>query len=129
MKLILVDQADSYYLRFTDKILADETIRFSYTSYENRYAILKRFHKLLGTAPGAIICNDGLEMEAIYLYGTSKTVYQVIDYFYNIKLAVKYGAITDVYVTHTKSFSDILLSADIAHRAKLGFTTGLPFLQ
>jgi glycosyltransferase involved in cell wall biosynthesis len=112
VKVILLDQRDSDHARFPDHIDADEIVRFIYFSYENRHAILKRFHSLLGSEPGAVICNDGLEMEAIYQYGTNKTVYQVVHDFYNVRLAVKYGLISDVYVTHTMLFRDILLSSD-----------------
>jgi glycosyltransferase involved in cell wall biosynthesis len=111
IKVILVDQIDSDHPRFPDKLLADETVRFAYSSRENKFAVLRRLHALLGESPGAVICNDGLEMEAIYLLGTRKTVFQVIHDFYNIRLAVKFGAITDVYVTHTRLFRDVLLSA------------------
>lgn len=111
VKLILVDPTDSDHARFPDEILADEVIRFRYSSAENRYAVLRRFHRLLGAAPGAIICNDGLEMEAIYEYGTNKTVYQAIHDFYNLRLAVTYGDIVDVFVSHTKLFRDVLLSS------------------
>jgi glycosyltransferase involved in cell wall biosynthesis len=111
IKVILVDQTDSDHPRFPDKIVADEIIRFAYSTRENKFSVLRRFHALLGDAPGAVICNDGLEMEAIYLLGAKKTVYQVIHDFYNIRLAVRFGAITDVYVTHTRLFRDVLLSA------------------
>ena len=112
VKLILLDQEDSPHPAFPEKILADEIIRFRYSSHENKYAVLKRLHKLFGTAPGAVICNQELEMEAIYVYGAgNKTIFQVIHDFYNIRLAVKYGAITDAYVTHTQLFRDILLSS------------------
>lgn len=111
IKVILVDQTDSDHPRFPDKILADEIVRFAYSTRENKFSVLRRLHALLGDTPGAVICNDGLEMEAIYLLGVKKTVYQVIHDFYNIRLAVKFGAITDVYVTHTRLFRDVLLSA------------------
>jgi glycosyltransferase involved in cell wall biosynthesis len=112
VKVILLDQTDSDHPRFPDEVKADEIIRFRYSSFENKYFVLKRFHGLLGNEPGAIICNDGLEMQAIYQFGTQKTVYQIIHDFYNIKLAVKWGAITDVFVTHTNLFRDILMSSD-----------------
>ncbi len=112
IKVILMDQVNSDHPRFTDQVLADEIIRFSYSSLENKYAVLKRFHHLLGNRPGAIICNEALEMQAIYEYGTNKTVYQVMHDFYNLRLAVKYGAITDVFMAHTQLFTNVLRSAD-----------------
>jgi len=112
VKVILVDQTDSNHPRFPDKIDADEIIDFPYSTKENKYAVLQRFHALLGNTPGAVICNDGLEMEALYLLGTAKTVYQIVHDYYNITLAFKFGAITDVFVTHTSLFRDVLLSAD-----------------
>jgi glycosyltransferase involved in cell wall biosynthesis len=114
VKVILTEDKDSQLPLFPDKIFADEIIRFTYSFTENRYSVLKRFHALLGTNEGAVICNDGLEMEAIYLYGTNKTVFQFIHDFYNIKLAVKFGAITDVFIAHSKLFRDVILSTDPA---------------
>jgi glycosyltransferase involved in cell wall biosynthesis len=75
---------------------------------------LKRLNAMFGTNPGAIFCNDAIEMESIYQYGTSKTVYQFFHDFYNLRVAVKYGAITDVFVTHTHLFKDVLMSSDPA---------------
>ena len=115
IRLILVNQTDLEHPRFTDSFGADEEVDFNYASYENKYAVLKRFHKLIGEEPGAIICNDGLEMETIYHLGTKKTVYQIIHDFYNLRLAVKFGAIVDVYIAHTRLFRDVLLSADPAN--------------
>jgi glycosyltransferase involved in cell wall biosynthesis len=112
VKLILLDQTDSNHPRFKDHFNAHEIIHFQYSEYENRFAVLKRLAANFGGGEGAIICNDGLEMQAIYKYGTRKTVYQIIHDFYNLKLAVKLGAITDVFVAHTKLFRDVLLSAD-----------------
>jgi len=114
VKVILMDQTDSDHARFPDKIAADEIVRFPYSLGENKFSVLRRFHALLGDAPGAVICNEGLEMEAIYLFGTNKTVYQIIHDYYNLTLAVKFGAITDVFVTHTRLFRDVLLSSDPA---------------
>jgi glycosyltransferase involved in cell wall biosynthesis len=114
VKVILLNQTDSDHPRFKDVFNADEVIEFKYNGYENRFAVLKRLRAQFGSAPGAIICNDGLEMQAIYQYGTNKTVYQIIHDFYNLKLAVKLGAITDVYVAHTRLFRDVLLSAEPA---------------
>jgi len=112
INVILVNKLDSDHPRFTDLFEADEVINFDYGGYENKYIVLKRLSNLFGTSPGAIICNDALEMEAIYLHGTPKTTYQVIHDFYNLKLAVKYGAITDVFIAHTQLFSDVLSSSD-----------------
>jgi glycosyltransferase involved in cell wall biosynthesis len=112
VKVILLDQTDSDHPRFPDEVKADEIIRFRYSSFENKHFVLKRFHRLLGEEPGAVICNDGLEMQAIYQFGTQKTVYQIIHDFYNLKLAIKWGAITDVFITHTNLFRDVLLSSD-----------------
>jgi glycosyltransferase involved in cell wall biosynthesis len=112
VKVILVNQLDSDHPRFTDTFKADEMVNFEYGGYENRFSVLKRLRAHFGSSEGAIVCNDGLEMQAIYQHGTNKTVYQIIHDFYNLKLAVKLGAITDVYLTHTKLFRDVLISAD-----------------
>jgi glycosyltransferase involved in cell wall biosynthesis len=112
VKVVLVSALDWPHPRNTEAFDADEVVAFRYGKYENQYAILKRLNAIFGTDPGAIFCNEGPEMESIYQYGTNKTVYQFIHDFYNIKLAVKYGGITDVFITHTKLFRDVLISSD-----------------
>ncbi len=112
VKVVLVSASVWPHPRNTEAFDADEVVAFRYDKYENQYAILKRLNAIFGTDPGAIFCNEGPEMESIYQYGTNKTVYQFIHDFYNIKLAVKYGGITDVFITHTKLFRDVLISSD-----------------
>ncbi|HVU57449.1 MAG TPA: glycosyltransferase family 4 protein [Puia sp.] len=126
IKVIWVDQVDSDHARFPDKIKADEIVRFTYAAYENKYAVLQRLQRLFGDGPGAVICNDGLEMEAIYLFGARKTVYQAIHDFYNLGLAVKYGSITDVFFSHSRLFSDVLLSADPSGIQSFWIKQGVP---
>lgn len=115
VKVILVSESGWPHPRITETFDADEVIAFQYGQHENRYAVLKRLNAAFGTAPGAIFCNEAIEMESIYQYGTAKTVYQFIHDFYNLKVAVKFGAITDVFVTHTNLFSDVLKSSDPGH--------------
>jgi glycosyltransferase involved in cell wall biosynthesis len=112
VRVILISQIDSNVNRLTDLFKADQVLNFEYSSYENKHSVLKRLHERIGNEPGAIICNDGLEMEAIYKLGTNKTVYQIIHDFYNLRLAVKFERIVDVYLAHTRLFRDVLLSAD-----------------
>lgn len=112
VKVVLVDEVNSVYTRFTDNIYADEIIHFEYRSFENKYHILKRLHKIFGNSPGAIICNDGLEMEAIHIFGTNKTVYQLVHDFYNLKLSISYGGIVDVFIAHSELFYNVMCSAN-----------------
>jgi len=114
IKVILVSASGWPHPRITESFDADEVVHFRYDAAENQYAILKRLNVLFGTDPGAIFCNEAIEMESIYHYGTTKTVYQFIHDFYNLRVAVKYGAITDVFVTHTQLFRDVLMSSDPA---------------
>lgn len=117
VKVILVSQEAWAWPhpRMQEGFDADEVISFTYSPHENKHAVLKRLSKTFGDAPGALFCNEAIEMEAIYQYGTRKTVYQFIHDFYNLKVAVKYGAITDVFLTHTELFRDALLSSDPMH--------------
>jgi glycosyltransferase involved in cell wall biosynthesis len=112
IRVVLVNNLSSNHNRIEESIQADEVLNFDYHSSENRYYVLKRFAKLFGNEPGAIICNDGLEMEAIALFPQTKTVYQVIHDFYNLNLAIKLTYVVDVFVTHTKLFRDILFSSN-----------------
>ena len=112
VKVILVSASGWPHPRITEPFDADEVVDFRYDAVENQYAVLKRLNGLFGSGPGAIFCNEAIEMESIYHYGTTKTVYQFIHDFYNIKVAVKYGAVADVFVTHTQLFRDVLISSD-----------------
>ncbi|HVM87580.1 MAG TPA: glycosyltransferase family 4 protein [Puia sp.] len=115
VKVILVRKDDWSHPSITDQFNADEVVHFRYGNHENIYAVLKRLNKTFGTKHGAIFCNEKLEMESICVYGTNKTVYQFIHDFYNIKLAVRFGKATNVYVTHTNLFKEVLQSADPEH--------------
>lgn len=112
VKVILVSESGWPHPKISESFEADEVIEFTYGSYENKYAVLRRLNAALGKAPGAVFCNEAIEMECIYQFGTSKTVYQFIHDFYNLRVAVKYGAATDVFITHTNLFSDVLASSD-----------------
>jgi glycosyltransferase involved in cell wall biosynthesis len=112
VKVVLVSESGWPHPKITETFDADEVVTFSHNKFENRHAVLKRLNATLGKAPGAVFCNEAIEMESIYQYGTAKTVYQFIHDFYNLRLAVKYGAITDVFVTHTHLFRDVLMSSD-----------------
>lgn len=112
VKVILCRDLDSTVPRFTESFEADEVVNFSYANHENLYAVLKRLNRLIGPGPGAVFCNEGIELESIYQFGTGKTVFQLIHDFYNIRLAVRLGAVTDVFLTHTGLFRDVLISSD-----------------
>jgi len=113
-RVILVDEVSATTERFKDEFTVEEVVHFKYHIHENKYAVLKRLSNCIGEEEGVLVCNDGLEMEAIHLFPTPKTVYQIIHDFYNLKLAVKYSSVVDVYLTHTELFRDVLLSADPA---------------
>jgi glycosyltransferase involved in cell wall biosynthesis len=112
VRVILLRELPWQHATITEAFDADEVVSFQYSSHENRHAILKRLSEALGTAPGAVFCNEGLAMECVYQCGTNKTVYQFIHDFYNMRLAVIYGGITDVFISHTRLFVDVLISAD-----------------
>lgn len=111
VKVVLVDRKDSTHERFKDDFDANELVNFRYDSRENKIAVLKRLAKVIGDEPGALICNDSLEMEAVHIFPTDKTVYQIIHDYYNLTLAVRFGAIVDVFLAHTELFSEVLRSA------------------
>jgi glycosyltransferase involved in cell wall biosynthesis len=112
VKVILVSASGWPHPRITEAFDADEVVAFRYGKYENRHTILKRLNAIFGTDPGAIFCNEAIEMESIYHYGTTKTVYQCIHDFYNLRVAVKFGAIADVFVAHSHLFKDVIMSSD-----------------
>ena len=112
VKVILVSEYEWKHPRITETFDADEVVAFQYGYWENRYAVLKRLSDMIGPDPGAVVCNDALEMGSLYEYGTPKTVYQLVHDFYNLKLAVRYGDLADVFLTHTGLFRDVLISSD-----------------
>lgn len=115
VKVVLVSESGWPHPRITEAFDADEVVAFHYGKCENRHAVLERLNDTFGKDPGALFCNEALEMESIYQYGTGKTVYQFIHDFYNLRVAMKYGAVTDVFVTHTNLFRDVLMSSDPGH--------------
>jgi glycosyltransferase involved in cell wall biosynthesis len=89
-----------------------ETIRFQYSKWENRYSVLKRFAKLVGSGEGALICNDSLELEAESVYPTGKVVYNIIHDFYNLKLSIKFYNTIHFFISHSELFHQAIVSSD-----------------
>jgi len=68
---------------------ADDVQQFSFSRSGNLYLTLKKFNHLLNKWPGAIVTNDGIELEALRRFGTRSILFSIVHDFYNLKLAIE----------------------------------------
>jgi len=106
IRVILTVNTHQKISRFRDTINADVIQRFEYSPFENAYHLHKRLAKLIGNAPGAIICNDGLELTTIWCEGTNKTVFNIVHDDYNFQLSKKFHPCIDVHLCHSRYFDE-----------------------
>ena len=97
---------------FGDQFTWGETIRFEFSRWENRHAVLKRFSHVVGKGEGTLVCNDNLEVEAESIYPTGKKIVAIIHDFYNLKLAIKFYDKIDAFISHSNLFHQVMLSSD-----------------
>ena len=120
IKVILLKSEEDKRSPFTDEMRAEQVIRFSYSTMENQFHVLRRLNKNLGDEPGCIITDNAIVLNAVQLSGKKKhIVYLVHDYFY-INWALQYSNIIDAAIAHAAFFRDILLAAavkDYQHKA------------
>src|SRR5258705_13897428 len=101
VKVVLLQEESDTRPLFGDRFRADETIHFQYSDKENQYYVQKRLNKLLGTAAGAIVTDNGLTIQAARRFNNPKTVFQFIHDEYYVKLNEKMGNLVDVAVAHS----------------------------
>jgi glycosyltransferase involved in cell wall biosynthesis len=89
---------------------ADDVQQFVFSGFGNYYLTLKRFHRLLNRWPGAIVTNDGIELQALRRFGARSVLFSIVHDFYNLKLAVENLDLVDYFVCHTQTFAKSLQS-------------------
>jgi glycosyltransferase involved in cell wall biosynthesis len=110
--VILLRSVEETNKNFRDSFVnADDVIRFQYSQFDNYYFTLKRLNAELNRWPGLIVTNDGVELEAIKLFGTRSTLFSIVHDFYNLKLAVQSLKLVDYFICHTEVFAKTLLSS------------------
>jgi glycosyltransferase involved in cell wall biosynthesis len=78
----------------------DEEHYFEFSGDQHSYQILKELHQLVPQHEGALVLNYENEMAMLDHYPVKQTTYQLVHDSYNVKLAIKYGHIVDVFICH-----------------------------
>ncbi len=78
----------------------DKEIYFNFSGIENTYSIIRKLRKLIPETEGAMILNYEYEMVVLDRYSLPQTSYQLVHDHYNLRLAKKYGHVSDVFICH-----------------------------
>ncbi|MEO8769674.1 MAG: glycosyltransferase family 4 protein [Ferruginibacter sp.] len=78
----------------------DKEIDFNFSVHENAYSRIRRFYKLIPDEAGALILNYEMEMYILDRYPIKQTSFQLVHDSWNVRLAEKYGHISDVFICH-----------------------------
>jgi glycosyltransferase involved in cell wall biosynthesis len=82
--------------------------QFSFSNKENWYHVFKKLAAVAGKSPGVLIANDVYEMLMLSYYNIPKQVVQIVHDGYNVKLAVLYGDVVDVFICHSYFFYETM---------------------
>lgn len=109
-KVILLKAKEDNRPIFKDHFNVDECITFSYSFKENQYFVLKRLETLIGKEAGAVVCDNGLTLQACSIFQNPKTVFHLLhDYFY-VNQHIAFQNLVDVAIAHSSFFSDCILA-------------------
>jgi glycosyltransferase involved in cell wall biosynthesis len=112
VRVLLIRKKEDPNARFSEAFKAHQTDFFDYSEYDNHFYTLKKLHKELVKEIGIIVVNDGMELEALKLFGSNRlTVYSIVHDFYNLKLAFEYYKQVDGFICHTEVYTRALRSA------------------
>ena len=78
----------------------DQELYFEFSGDQHSYQILKELYQLVPDHEGALVLNYENEMAMLDHYPVKQTTYQLVHDSYNVKLAIKYGHIVDVFICH-----------------------------
>jgi glycosyltransferase involved in cell wall biosynthesis len=113
VRLILIREKFSICNHIEDCLKIPDGVNILYFEWdrlENYYYTLKTLQSVIEEESGIVITNDGIELEAIKLFGTKQTIYHIVHDLYNLKLAVNSREIIDYFICHTAEMSQILSS-------------------
>lgn len=110
-EVILIDNASDKAARPSIRFPVDQETLFHFDMKGNFHHNLKRLHKVLGEKGGVLVVNYGTEMAMLDHYIVPHTVYQLVHDDYNLGLAVEFGYVVDVFISHNKDMYQKLLSA------------------
>jgi len=97
---------------FKDSFDADTVVVFKYSYKENQYFVAKRLGKLLGSKPGAVVCDNAITLQACRLFSTSKTVFHLLHDYYYVNQNIEFGNNIDVAVAHSVFFADCVFASN-----------------
>jgi glycosyltransferase involved in cell wall biosynthesis len=110
---------------FLDRFATDETVTFEYSKRDNLWHVSRRLAGLLGSRPGAIVCDNMLTLQTAALFECPKTVYFYLHDFFYVTQNTLAGDWVDVAVTHSPFFADAAVAA--APELFAGRTFYLPY--
>ncbi len=87
-----------------------DVIYFKYSPNDNYYYVIKRLKKLLEHNQGAIITNDGIELDCLKFKGNNQVIYHIVHDLYNFRLAVNNKNLIDYFICHTVETYKLLCS-------------------
>lgn len=111
---ILLTSLMSAQPKIPERMTGRETI-FTYSPNENFYSVLRRLRNILPCQPGALISNSSIELALASQHELAQTVFQVVHDAFNLRLAMTYEPVVDVFIAHSRHFYDEL-RASLPHR-------------
>lgn len=120
-KVILLREDSDKRPFFLDPFIVDETITFHYSDKENQFHLQKRLSKILGTANGAIVTDNGLTIETAARFNNPKTIFHLLHDYYYVNQNIKMGELIDVVIAHSSFFSDAVFASNPALFANRSF--------
>lgn len=107
-RVILLHNRESADTRFDRLVEAESQSTLEYSYLENIHAVIRRLRRLIPDQPGVLISNNSLELAMLCRHEVRQTVVQIVHDAYNLRLALAYEPVVDVFVAHSRFFYEQL---------------------
>jgi glycosyltransferase involved in cell wall biosynthesis len=108
-EVILIDVLDEKATRSKIFIPADKQQVFRFDGRNNFHHNLRKLRESVRDFKGPMIVNYGIEMAMLDHYPVQQTVFQLVHDDYNLRLAIQYHHVVDVFICHNKNIRQRLL--------------------
>lgn len=108
---VLLDRKEDNATRFARDTGADTQVTFRYSLHENMHFVLRRLYDTIPHGLGVLVSNNILELQMLEVHNVDRTVVQIVHDEWNLDLALRYEAVVDVFVAHSKYYFDKLRKA------------------